>query len=124
MKRLDVKGFLELYIKDTPIYPSNFPEHLDDVMMFDFSGNIKRNQNLAETQLMLYSRSKDMGKAEANLLNILGQLGGLTNKYIGTTHVLQIKPLGKHVDYAGNDENGREYFVTRLSMLLDDKEQI
>lgn len=123
MQRLEVKEFLEQFITEVPLFPSNFPTHIDDVIMFEFTGNVDRGQQVSGAQLVIYTRATTLDDAERIALGVRKKLTQVTNKYIGDTHVLYIKAIGKHVDYGGNDENGREYFVSRFNMLLDDKEQ-
>lgn len=124
MRRLDVKEFIERYVTRVPVYPSNFPSHIDNVIMFEFSGNVDRGQQVSGAQLVLYTRATSMGEAETIALDARDSLKDITNVYIGDTHVILLKAIGKTVDYGGNDDNGREYFVSRFTMLLDDKEQI
>lgn len=123
MRRLDVKEFLEHYITDVPIFPSTFPTHVDNVVIFDFIGNVTIGDGLSETQLVLITRATSMGEAEELALNARKELLKVSNKYIGDIHLMYLRPIGKHAEYSGNDENGREYFEIRFRMLLDEKEQ-
>lgn len=121
MNRIEIKKFLEQYTNEVPIFPSKFPLHMESGYMFEFSGNTIREETVSETQLIIYARAPDIGSAEKLALDLKKELKQITDVFVGETHVILMRAIGKHADYGGNDESDRHYFITRYTMLLDDK---
>lgn len=120
MKREDVKRFLEGFIEDNvPIYPSSFPQGINTCYSFEFDGNSSLQGDVAETHLTIYSRAEHPSEAEELTVKLMEQIQGLTDFYIGDTHVILVRSAGKVAEYGGKDETGVHYFLARYRLLID-----